>query len=36
MNLGDIVEQGTHDQLLEQKGFYASMYNSQFEAADLY
>ena len=33
MRNGDIVEQGTHDQLLEQDGFYASLYNSQFEAA---
>jgi len=28
---GDIVEQGTHDQLLAQGGFYAELYNSQFE-----
>ncbi|MBR2858355.1 ABC transporter ATP-binding protein, partial [bacterium] len=31
MNHGDIVEQGTHQQLLEQKGFYSELYNSQFE-----
>ena len=31
MKDGDIVEQGTHEQLLEQKGFYAELYNSQFE-----
>lgn len=31
MNDGDIVEQGTHKQLLKKKGFYASLYNSQFE-----
>lgn len=31
MNHGDIVEQGTHLELLEQKGFYADLYNSQFE-----
>ena len=31
MRDGDIVEQGTHDQLLEQGGFYADLYNSQFE-----
>ena len=27
---GDIVEQGTHEQLLAQNGFYATLYNSQF------
>ena len=31
MNEGDIVEQGTHKELLNKKGFYASLYNSQFE-----
>jgi ATP-binding cassette subfamily B protein len=31
MRDGDIVEQGTHKGLLEQNGFYAEMYNSQFE-----
>ena len=31
MNHGDIVEQGTHEQLLAQNGFYADLYNSQFE-----
>ena len=30
MNEGNIVEQGTHTELLEKKGFYASLYNSQF------
>ena len=30
MNHGDIVEQGTHQELLQKNGFYASMYNSQF------
>lgn len=30
MNKGRIVESGTHDQLLAQKGFYAELYNSQF------
>lgn len=34
MNNGDIVEQGTHTDLLEKKGFYASLYNSQFETAE--
>ena len=31
MKDGDIIEQGTHEQLLTQKGFYADLYNSQFE-----
>ena len=31
MNHGDIVEQGTHNELLLQKGFYADLYNSQFQ-----
>ncbi|MGB8455191.1 MAG: ABC transporter ATP-binding protein [Anaerocolumna sp.] len=31
MKDGDIVEQGNHDELLAQDGFYASLYNSQFE-----
>ena len=31
MRDGNIVEQGTHDQLLERGGFYADLYNSQFE-----
>jgi ATP-binding cassette subfamily B protein len=30
---GDIVEKGTHEELLERKGFYADLYNSQFERA---
>ena len=30
MNEGRIVEQGTHEQLLQSKGFYADLYNSQF------
>lgn len=32
MRDGNIVEQGKHDELLKAKGFYASMYNSQFVA----
>ncbi len=31
MNHGDIVEQGTHEELLAKKGFYADLYNSQFD-----
>ena len=31
MKDGDIIEQGNHKQLLSQNGFYASLYNSQFE-----
>lgn len=31
MKDGDIVEQGNHEELLEQNGFYAELYNSQFE-----
>ncbi|MDO5590269.1 MAG: ABC transporter ATP-binding protein [Lachnospiraceae bacterium] len=31
MKDGDIVEQGNHEELLAQKGFYADLYNSQFE-----
>jgi len=30
MNEGDIVEQGAHDELLNREGFYAEIYNSQF------
>ena len=33
MNEGDIVEQGKHEKLLERGGFYAELYNSQFENA---
>ena len=32
LNHGDIVEVGTHEQLLKKKGFYAELYNSQFES----
>lgn len=31
MKDGDIVEQGSHDELIEKGGFYADLYNSQFE-----
>ncbi len=34
MREGDIVEQGTHDELLAANGFYADLYNSQFEEAE--
>ena len=33
MNEGDIVESGKHEELLERDGFYAKLYNSQFEDA---
>ncbi|MDR0898157.1 MAG: ABC transporter ATP-binding protein/permease [Oscillospiraceae bacterium] len=33
MRDGDIVEQGTHEELLAKEGFYADLYNSQFEGA---
>lgn len=31
MNNGNIIESGTHQELLSQNGFYADLYNSQFE-----
>ena len=31
LNYGDVVEQGTHDELMQQQGFYYRMYASQFE-----
>ena len=33
MQNGDVVESGTHEQLMEKGGFYADLYNSQFEQA---
>ena len=33
LNHGDIVEQGTHEELLAKQGFYADLYNSQFAQA---
>ncbi len=35
MKDGDIVEYGKHQELLGEKGFYASLYNSQFEAEEI-
>ena len=35
MNKGDIVEQGKHEELLARGGFYADLYNSQFDNAEL-
>src|SRR5699024_6030749 len=34
MKDGDIVEQGTHEELMAKGGFYAQLYNSQFEAPE--
>lgn len=33
MRDGDIVERGTHDELLARNGFYADIYNAQFTLA---
>ena len=33
MKDGDIIEQGNHEELLAKDGFYAQLYNSQFEEA---
>jgi ATP-binding cassette subfamily B protein len=35
MEHGDIIEQGTHQELLERNGFYADLYYSQFETANI-
>lgn len=34
MNQGDVVETGTHDELIEKDGFYADIYNAQFATPD--
>jgi ATP-binding cassette subfamily B protein len=34
MNDGDVIEQGTHEELLSKGGFYADLYNSQFDPVD--
>ena len=34
LNEGDIIEQGNHDELMRQNGFYADLYNSQFAEAE--
>ena len=34
MNHGNIVEKGKHEELLKKEGFYASLYNSQFQLTD--
>jgi ATP-binding cassette, subfamily B, multidrug efflux pump len=33
MKDGDIIESGNHEELLSKNGFYAELYNSQFENA---
>lgn len=35
MKDGDIIEQGTHESLLAENGFYANLYNSQFEKTEV-
>ena len=34
MKAGNIIERGTHEELLAAGGFYAELYNSQFEDCD--
>ena len=34
LNKGDVVEAGSHEQLLEKRGFYWNLYNSQFAPTD--
>ena len=35
MDHGNIVEKGKHEELLKKEGFYASLYNSQFQLTDV-
>jgi ATP-binding cassette subfamily B protein len=35
MDNGNIVEQGSHDELLKKNGFYTELYNSQFSRTDI-
>jgi ATP-binding cassette subfamily B protein len=35
MDKGKIVEQGNHEELLNKKGFYYNLYNSQFNAQNI-
>lgn len=35
INEGNIIEQGNHEELIKQKGFYAELYNSQFQKAGI-
>ena len=34
MKDGNIIEQGNHNELMKKNGFYANLYNSQFEKAN--
>ena len=34
MNHGDVIETGNHEELIEQDGFYADLYNAQFQSTD--
>ena len=34
MNKGNVIEQGTHKELIEKKGFYYNLYNSQYVAGE--
>jgi len=34
MKDGDIIESGNHDELMQKQGFYAELYNSQFDKED--